>query len=840
MSSQATTQDGEGYEDPSRLMSKEDVRGICEVVGLPKESVNNHEPMPEPLRLGAGRVRAFDKGRFYIKFWRLNLTDQIDQSIKTLRERGLRAKSHALSLYPTLLMHENIDAPTWAERFSKSDFDYYAEMARNKELVDRSTLAEYYKLMAYEYAMEAMNEYLEPREAERAKASGAGFRTNIQCFTEAAREQGGVLALWEHVAKLHHSDESFQKWWTRAAFARGHAEWLLKEPYKKYHGQSSKPQDPIEPWRLWPPRSPRQSTQDCVPNFLQGLWGPNDFYRTTYWLSHHTLTEAEYQLTGRMPLSSLFGAPDFVFLETSEMGWAQELFGLFSDFAVRSAFEKQTLFRQRYLRKGVYDTLPASASAYHKALAICADDVVYERAIELTLKVNLKADVDIKNSPAERDIENLRRDIQLITARRATMTRQESKLCGFQKAVSDIIHHYSDRICNSNTRASFMVVLALQLELRQLLSPWLLVKAFMSVGGKWKWGLSPPGQPVQAPQPSSGLETIPSFVEMGRIMFIDLKLETIRAQILRNETLQGDELQMALCFRRFLETGQEAQMPLMAMGLRRRRDITIVEYNETSAIKCAEGCTCSLSTQKDRKKMLAAKRKGNEPVITAERQKIHAWFTRVEGPLKATDLESPGSHAFLSANRGFPQRQGASLSSDSSAILSSASSISSISSSSLTPSSPRPAINQQLQPSYTFPHHQRALALRAARSSGALNLTDSTNLHQIHPPTASSSPQSPTRVRDPPVRTLQPPPLQATELRHSSILRSSPSVPIMQKSPMTANAPPPLPQSPQRQHPPRQSTLLEARSSNVEDGGTRRGKRRSIFGNLFRRRDRTG
>ncbi|EXJ53426.1 uncharacterized protein A1O5_13360 [Cladophialophora psammophila CBS 110553] len=311
------------------------------------------------------------------------------------------------------------------------------------------------------------------------------------------------------------------------------------------------------------------------------------------------------------------------------MGWAQELFGLFSDFAVRSAVEKQTLFRQRYLRKGVYDTLPASASDYHKALAICADDVVYERAIELTLQVNLKANVDIKNSPAERDIENLRRDIQLITARRATMSRRESNLCGFQNAVSDIIHHYSDRICTPRTQASFMVILALQLELRRLLSPWLLVKAFMSVGGKWKWGLSPPGQPVQAPQPNSGLETIPSFVEMGRVMFIDLKLETIRAQILRNETLQGDELQMALCFRRFLETGQEAQMPLMAMGLRRRRDITIVEYNETSAIKCAEGCTCSLSTQQDRKKMLAAKRKGNDPAIVGERRKIQACQQRL-------------------------------------------------------------------------------------------------------------------------------------------------------------------------------------------------------------------
>lgn len=50
-----------------------------------------------------------------------------------------------------------------------SHTDYYAEMAENHELFKRSAVAQIYRVAAFAYVREALNEYLEKTEEERAR-----------------------------------------------------------------------------------------------------------------------------------------------------------------------------------------------------------------------------------------------------------------------------------------------------------------------------------------------------------------------------------------------------------------------------------------------------------------------------------------------------------------------------------------------------------------------------------------------------------------------------------------------------------------------------------------------
>jgi hypothetical protein len=75
-------------------------------------------------------------------------------------------------------------------------------------------------------------------------------------------------------------------------------------------------------------------------------------------------------------------------------------------------------------------------------------------------------------------------------------------------------------------------------------------------------------------------------------------------------------------------------MPLMAMGLQRRQDITMIEFSQKTAIKRGEGCQCLLSREEEWRKILAAKRKTDDPVILKERAQIRARFVQVDGPMR--------------------------------------------------------------------------------------------------------------------------------------------------------------------------------------------------------------
>lgn len=306
----------------------------------------------------------------------------------------------------------------------------------------------------------------------------------------------------------------------------------------------------------------------------------------------------------------------------------EDTFGLFPDLLNTSNIEKETLLHQRYSRKGIYGNLSESATDYEKALAICADDVIFRSFQEF--KYRVQGGDRAKKEIVGNTIKRMQDDLNLILGRRATMTRVEAERHGFQDAVSQTIQHYSDKLWKDDN-ADFLLVFRLHNALQEILTPWFAVKPFISLGSvSWKWALAKPGSRFEKPHVGVALDSLAAFTQMGRIWFVELKLESIRSRIIRGEDLQDDELQFARCFRRYLETALDSEMPVLAIGTRERRDVTFTEFFKTTALRCSPGCNCALDKQKEQRALIAVKRRSNDPNMVKERQTIEAWFKRME------------------------------------------------------------------------------------------------------------------------------------------------------------------------------------------------------------------
>jgi hypothetical protein len=86
--------------------------------------------------------------------------------------------------------------------------------------------------------------------------------------------------------------------------------------------QSMLPTPPLEEWRLWPPGMPKDYQYECAVVFDAALWKEkgNDPYSTAYNSVYQGLEESHWELVGREPLGTAFGAPvcrsiDFIYFK---------------------------------------------------------------------------------------------------------------------------------------------------------------------------------------------------------------------------------------------------------------------------------------------------------------------------------------------------------------------------------------------------------------------------------------------------------------------------------------------------------------------------------------------
>jgi len=134
---------------------------------------------------------------------------------------------------------------------------------------------------------------------------------------------GGIGRIWAEAAQWsfngsgseNQTSHHFKRWWLRAAMARGHAHWLLKER------EVAKPTKPIEAWRLDLPGNVGQYDQDWGTHAVLSTAQKkpvddqtfphycDDEYNTEYNITQMQTQEIQSEAYGWPGFSFVYGAP---------------------------------------------------------------------------------------------------------------------------------------------------------------------------------------------------------------------------------------------------------------------------------------------------------------------------------------------------------------------------------------------------------------------------------------------------------------------------------------------------------------------------------------------------
>jgi len=309
-----------------------------------------------------------------------------------------------------------------------------------------------------------------------------------------------------------------------------------------------------------------------------------------------------------------------------------------------SECSKLTVYAQRYDWKGIYDTLPNSASEYEKALAVCADDTFLFSFITKKIKSYLPDNEELPKSvefSMSEVLKNLEADLELIAERRRKMTSKEATQAGFQAAVERTTEFHAKQMSKEYWILSEMCIRT-EMIINEAISPWLNAKAFVNPGAPCHFHIHKPQEMI--PKMPTFLIDALKFGHSSRVVANNMFLETVREATLDGESLRSDTLAFARQFRKFLETGKPHNLPLLTMGTIREREVTYNESFNKFNITCPTNCNCGIDEIKAKKQELLQFRSGNDPKAAKEKVQIIKWFEKM-------DRESPAPVFFRSPCR---------------------------------------------------------------------------------------------------------------------------------------------------------------------------------------------
>lgn len=230
--------------------------------------------------------------------------------------------------------------------------------------------------------------------------------------------------------------------------------------------------------------------------------------------------------------------------------------------------------------------------------------------------------------------------LDVILARRATMTKLEAESHNFTDAVLTIINNHLELLkeytCH-DTPFSPHLLAKIELKLQKVLGPWFTVAIFSGVNPELRMPLVVlNAEKRDIPVPADvEMETLPNMLKHGVLLSVHVMLEEVRASILRGESLQFKQHEFAVIFRDYLETGDEARMPFLAYGTKTQREMTYLELRRRSKIICPPGRNCM-----DEPERIAAFQKSDGPDAARERDIIRSYFTNNESLSNGVASES--------------------------------------------------------------------------------------------------------------------------------------------------------------------------------------------------------
>ncbi|RYP20408.1 hypothetical protein DL765_002784 [Monosporascus sp. GIB2] len=558
-------------------------------------------------------------------------------SENALLAKSERAKSHALLLYPDLLEQEDIGCPSWAEQFTARDEEYYLEMERNQEYIMRAEMAEVYKDSARAYIMEPLYLYLEWKQEQEIEATKAEPREIHEYLAaEIQADKFGCLSrLWDRAIDLSGLRRPLNDWWLRAAHARGHAEWLLRE---RRDSTTVGHPSPIESWRLLPPGTVGHYDNSCVVWSIHTavLWGgfEDDLFFTYFNSLSEDMRGRASREAGWPLYSYVYGAPEFVFHALAKDAADCSLIGLVpADTASRQYGQAATSISvyDRYMRRGIHSLLDESYPEHHRILAQCADNILAEWDAENALYALLHP-----RYKKSRNLDLLKSALRPLLEKRAYMTFREAEDTQFDDTVYACIRFHMDKIQRMLRRPpgidEHRYLIWVEREVSKLLAPWFDFHLKETRGGRILIHLVSllSRRTILDPHPpefASIAEPVWACYQGSVVAALDSFLEDVREMLQGNVWLTPHTYLFILPFKEYLESGGDPnKMPLIRGTIGGRRELTKLGLYKSGRIKCKPGCKCPLPMRIEEMEKQLRLRLSEDPQARREREAIIRFF----------------------------------------------------------------------------------------------------------------------------------------------------------------------------------------------------------------------
>jgi hypothetical protein len=564
---------------------------------------------------------------------------------------------------------------------SQKDIEYYREIDLNNEFATRSKMAKVYLDQSWLYAQEAILLYTEEAQEKELKGHVSRIRVipprvwslltyqtvtkkqgiDIKQYTiEAIDRSGSFSRLWAKAAEwgVHAADSfhayHFRSWWIRAAMAKGHAEWLLKEPLPPFRQLLQSGAKTTVPWRLIPPPPVSYYDNDCGIQSLLAFRAteeelferagkklfphfPDDEYYTKYNLTSHLVRELQ-AMTGDPEVSFLYGCPDFVFTEKAKTGWDRERLGLFPTDHEDSAL--MVGFHEYYCRKGLIDQLPVCSAPYEKALAVCVDDVILARSRSL-----VQDKILLTSKSAQAIVNNITAALEILYARRLYMTFCEARAADFDSAVYDLVqtHIASLHLRFPCSIEDTKTLLCIQDKLKYPLLPWFQLSFMCArthipsvlLRSCTTGRIHALHHPI--PPNISDCWTLTHSLRYFFVTRIYQICDSLGHRIVHEPERSGDismiNLRFAFVFRAYLESGCDSRnMPNVTSGLLESRecDVPYLDWQLVAGIHCAPDCTCPMRDREVQLRSRLYDKQGMSLAAQTGRLDIIKWFNKLE------------------------------------------------------------------------------------------------------------------------------------------------------------------------------------------------------------------
>jgi hypothetical protein len=352
---------------------------------------------------------------------------------------------------------------------------------------------------------------------------------------------------------------------------------------------------------------------------------------------------------------------EFVFLDLAKNGPNASLIGLLpTDTTSRCHPQVRTCIGvyDRYIRRGVQDTLDESVSDHLRTLARCADDILAEYHAEATLG-NLQKAEYIESGI----LPSLVSALQKMLSKRVHMTLQDAEDCKFDEVVYQCIKFHLDKamlMLRWQHQADIHKVLYLmyiERELSQLLAPWFDFRLRAIQRGQIFIQLRSllTQREVEKFSPGTGLTSQPVWkIHEGSVLItLHSFLEEIRTEILQGRLLPPETHDFIAPFMSYLTSGGNLDlMPVIKGGDMKteRRELTKLGFfsAETSRLLLELGffgegfslrCDCPMhSLIQDMEETLQGRTSADELAQTVQDSELLTPFFELDDLLEDLNI----------------------------------------------------------------------------------------------------------------------------------------------------------------------------------------------------------